>query len=107
MPQCEARAVKGISAPGWDVRFPDPVTRDLVVISLGSNPAPGTSRALRRIRERINAQKVVWIVPTHANGLAVLTEASQHADRVVWFRAGQDGIHPRSYAAIRLRIVTN
>ena len=105
MPKCEARAVKGMSAPGWDIRFPDPVTRDMVVISLGSNPAPGTSSALRRVRKRIHAQRIVWVVPVYANAPAVLKEAHRHADRIVWFSAGQDGIHPRSYAAIRFRIV--
>lgn len=80
------------------------LTADTVVISLGTNDHAGvnTERELRKMRIRVNAKRVVWIMPPcnkkfcKSNVNAIVTKiAREYGDIIVSTPYVQpDGIHP-------------
>lgn len=102
--QCETSyAEVGISSEAAAARW---AGKDFDVISLGSNDPlnPRLYRNLERIRMGTE-NHVIWIVPMHPRAAAIVRElARKWGDRVVEFRAGRDGIHPRSYSELRSRL---
>lgn len=70
-----------------------------VVISAGINDPPGS--CIESIRQRYAGAKVVWIVPARTAARAhVIALAAKYGDRSVYYRAGGDNTHPRSYPSV-------
>lgn len=77
-----------------------------VAISAGSNP-PARLRDMERIRAGLRARRVIWILPRNRRAAAVVRQvAVAHGDRTVEFVSGRDGIHPRSYYALKRIILS-
>jgi hypothetical protein len=74
---------------------------DKYIISLGSNNP--TSKQLKpdliKLRKKLSASTVVWIIP--ANTKTPLEVAKQFGDKTISFKAGKDGIHPKSYKVFK------
>jgi hypothetical protein len=77
---------------------------DYVIISAGSNnPRDGGLRTqLEGIRDKVDADKVVWIVPLNSSRAAGIVRdvAAEHNDSVQMFNRSRDGVHPRSYTGL-------
>lgn len=106
--QCVAYAKGGWNSWQWNREF---LTRqldaDTVIISLGSNDHPGvnTYQELKKLRTKVRAQKVYWILPAIKPGIqdTVRRIAREHRDLIVTIPALQpDGVHPswRGYKGI-------
>ena len=100
-PGCLTLARGGITSGGWYDRYPAPISAEVAIISLGTNDSAGdTLGALRAVRTRVTAGRVVWLRPpvTRRSVLeAVDLVAAEHGDRVHDIRAEArlgDGIHP-------------
>jgi hypothetical protein len=98
-PECAAVAVQGISSAAF-------VASDLArlkpartaIISLGGSDAPGTETAgsLRRLRQAVTAQRVIWLIPnaSQAVRLAVTTVAAEWHDSLIDTRPPMPGQAP-------------
>ena len=76
---------------------------DRVIVSAGSNDPPG--RCVEAIRaavvQRVRPSVIQWVVPAVPGARGhVLAVARSHGDWVLWFTAGRDHVHPRSYKEI-------
>jgi lysophospholipase L1-like esterase len=107
MPQCLSYASSGITSWHWDVTygFVSLTTATTVVISLGSNDGRNrkTVDALFAIRNRTDAGRVIWIVPTNASRESVIYVATKFGDKMIEIKSTQpDKIHPdgNGYKAI-------
>ena len=97
MPECGSSARVGIRASAVVGRVRQ---ADRVIVSAGSNDlrdSAGLRAALERVRAGAGGGVVVWVLPANGARQAVLSVARHHGDRTVSFRAGRDGVHPRSY----------
>mgnify|MGYP003342947090 CR=1 FL=1 len=101
MPQCEPRVKGGISSRGLNLSSgTTPLGARVVVISLGTNDAGiNTYYELLRLRGRVRADKVYWIVPPirPAAQNAVRTVAQHFGDKTITIshdKLSADGIHP-------------
>ena len=102
--RCEQLAVVGRTT-GMQAGIMKWVNRDLVVISLGSNDpmSPTLLQDLRRVRSRIVAERVVWLVPYHRHAAgAVYRVAEERRDRLVDLRLFEtrDKVHPLNYKEV-------
>ena len=76
------------------------INNRMVVISLGNNDSADmqTERELRKIRQRVRSQDVIWIMPSEKKPEAreaVLRVAMDRQDRILQIPSfSQDGIHP-------------
>lgn len=106
--ECVAYATGGINSHQWNKQYLNNRQNDfgaeVVVISLGTNDHPGvkTISELEKMRNRIKAQRVYWILPPcnavfckpHINQW-VLAIAQSHGDFVIKTDKLQpDKIHP-------------
>lgn len=86
------------------------VRGDLVVISMGSNDPmnPNLLRNLRMLRAKVNADRVVWVMPYHRYAAqAVQRVAHERGDGVVdlaGFKSG-DQVHPKNYVALAEKVM--
>jgi hypothetical protein len=108
---CDTSAVVGRNA-AQIAAHPLPAKRyRWVVISAGSNPMRRTrfgetvtidpTGSLGAMRLSVDAKCVIWIKPAHsAPGKTVERVAGAFGDKVVSFKAGKDGLHPKSYRAL-------
>jgi lysophospholipase L1-like esterase len=105
---CEMVAKGGINSWQFNKMYALPLTARTVIISMGSNDHKGvrTKEELIRIRERVTAKRVFWVLP-HGNLHApqnlpieqiqqwVREVAAQYGDSIIPIRNTQpDGIHP-------------
>lgn len=106
LPECARLAEVGLTTAGWFKRYGGVnayAPQDFVVISLGSNDGNLYAMAnLRRLRDQVTAKRVIWVLPAcnaqARRGIEHL--AAYHADAVVSFEPGHDGIHPWSYSLL-------
>lgn len=96
-PECHVEARVGVSAAAFHVAQ---TSADTVIISLGSNDWSDPTSALWKLRERIDAKRVVWIVPAIRWAAQVHRVADLYGDTTVTVMAGFDGVHPTSYRAL-------
>lgn len=81
------------------------------VISAGANDAdnPDLVDNLNAIRGRLNARRVVWLLPYNRDAAASISWVAQRwGDRVIdlsWARARRDGVHCMSYSWVARSIV--
>jgi len=101
-PACGVSAKVGASSAAIIPRIPK-VPLSWLVISAGSNDPtnPQLPVNLESMRARAEADRVVWVLPSHAVAAAIVRGvAERHGDNVVEFIAGRDRVHPRSYKAV-------
>jgi thiamine biosynthesis protein ThiC len=84
-------------------------SKDVVVISAGSNdPAnPNLKKNLEKIRSKVKANTVVWILPYNRKAAAaVISVANRHGDKYIDLVSVKtnDGVHPSSYRNLVKRI---
>ncbi len=109
--ECVALAIEGINSRAWNERFAQIQLRArAAVIALGTNDAVAVDSEshLRAVRERVQAQRVHWILPAQpAAARAVFRLAVEHGDAIVLVRhQGSDGIHPSRAGYARLATLT-
>jgi hypothetical protein len=97
LPECRTDAKVGIGSAAFAANRTANFSNDLVVISLGSNDgARDTTAELETVRDRVNARRVVWILPAVGARKSAWIVASMHGDEVldIWGHTGPDGVHP-------------
>lgn len=111
-PNCALYAKVGINSKQWNKNFTMlELNADTVVISLGTNDYQGidTERELNKLRSRVKAKKVYWIVPAIKPEIQEIVReiAIKHED---WFvripNLSRDGIHPTQKGYQKLGSVT-
>lgn len=85
------------------------VHRNVAVISAGSNDPlnPNLSKNLEKIRSKINASTVIWVLPYNRKAaMIVKSVANRHGDRYIDLASVKtnDGVHPSSYMSLVKRI---
>jgi lysophospholipase L1-like esterase len=100
-------AKSGINSAQWNINYRMmELNADTVVISLGSNDAGiDTEKELTKLRSRVKAKKVYWIVPAIKPKVQRIVEqiAYKNKDQIVKIPSlSRDGIHPtyRGYQKI-------
>jgi hypothetical protein len=101
-PECVVKATVGINSRVWNQTHPDQHMASTVIISLGSNDYRElkTLDELIKIRNRITADKVFWIVPVNSKIAREAVEAVVYKfkDRLITINnVSKDGIHPTTY----------
>ena len=84
-------------------------SKGVAVISAGSNDPhnPRLRSNLDRIRSKVTARKVVWILPYNRSAAAVVKAvAVQHGDGYIDLSGftTRDGIHPSSYQKVARKL---
>jgi len=78
------------------------------IVSAGSNDPynPNLRKNLEKIRSKLNScDKLVWIIPQNGKAAAVVRSvAAKHGDYTVSFKAGPDGVHPKSYSELANKV---
>lgn len=98
--ECVAYAKGGINSWQWNkTHGGKDLAAKTVIISLGSNDHRGvkTRYELERIRDRITADRVYWILPAIKPDIQEIVEdvANQHRDWIIRIpEVSKDGIHP-------------
>ena len=95
----EIHAVIGISscravslAPATHYRF--------VLLSAGTNDPPG--RCLEALREKVDADRVEWVVPVNRARWRVIAVAEAHHDKLLFYTPDKRAWpHPASYFNVR------
>lgn len=97
--ECVSYAKVGIAAENIFRIIPQQITAGDVVISLGSNNPNniGLRDELIRVRERVTADRVYWVLPNHPVARRTVIQVAQdYRDRMLdptpWM--GPDGVHP-------------
>lgn len=116
MPECQMLAKSGINSWQFNRMWPGDFRGHVVVVSLGSNDHAGVKTAdeLERLRARISAERVAWVLPggnLPASRVPIATIqgiiaalAAKYGDAVVPITGmSKDRIHPSAagYRAIR------
>ena len=68
---------------------------DFVLISAGTNDVPGP--CIEKIRARVNAGRVEWVVPVNGARKHVVRVALAHGDSLLYYKSGPNYPHPRRY----------
>ena len=98
-PDCVSYSKVGISSSAWNVKYSKSFESKIAIISLGSNDWSEkiTKNNLVKIRNRITANKVYWIMPNIKPKIkAVIRDvALAHGDEIVIIPSvSKDGVHP-------------
>lgn len=99
-PECVAYAKAGWNSWQWRRDYiKNDLSAKTVIISLGSNDHSGvrTIWELTRIREKVNADKVFWILPAIKPEIQEMVKVIAHdfKDTVITIpRLQKDGVHP-------------
>jgi lysophospholipase L1-like esterase len=100
-PEWVCHAYGGAKSKEWQERYPDPITADIAVISIGINDLKqayrpwNTKEIMRKIRNNITAGKVFWIVAV--GGETFIPEiANEFGDKLINcidYKLAGDGLH--------------
>jgi hypothetical protein len=99
-PECVSLSKGGINSHDWNKKNRDnPVAAKTVIISLGSNDHSGvrTLWELQQLRNRVNADKVYWIMPAikpHVQKMVELVAKDYNDVIIPITRLQKDGVHP-------------
>lgn len=103
-PGCIEMAKGGINSWQWNKMYGDNLSLEegrfkIVVISLGSNDHEGvrTKQELEKMRGKVKADKVFWIMPAIKPNIQSIVEEIAHrkGDSIIPItRLQKDGIHP-------------
>ncbi len=106
-PECVAYAKTSINSKQFNKEYPQEFSGKIVVISLGSNDHKyiKTEKELFKLRERVKAEKVYWILPagnSKASEIPIV-RIQEHVESVAemygdWIiripYLSKDGVHP-------------
>lgn len=106
-PECVAYAKSNINSWQFNKKYPQEFSGKIVVISLGSNDHKyiKTEKELFKLRERVQAEKVYWILPagnSKASEIPIV-RIQEHVENIAemygdWIiripSLSKDGIHP-------------
>lgn len=98
--ECHSHSVGGINSMNWNKKFSaKPLGATTVIISLGSNDYKGieTDTEIRRLRERVKADRVFWILPAIKPHIQAIVRkvARDNGDVVLPIKElSTDGVHP-------------
>jgi lysophospholipase L1-like esterase len=93
-PECAMNATVGITSRAFNSHV-GAIDADTVVISLGSNDSADPSAELSRLRAKVRARRVIWIVPAYRNSDAIRRLARSHQDSILEIPSlTSDHIHP-------------
>jgi lysophospholipase L1-like esterase len=99
-PECVALAKSGINSHDWNKKNAgNGIAARTVIISLGSNDTTHvrTIWELTQLRERVEADKVFWILPANKKDVREFVElvARDFGDTVLPIKSlSKDGVHP-------------
>jgi len=102
------QAVVGINSNDYSLRFQQDISANRVLISIGSNDSsdPRSESAMRRMRDRITAEQVTWLLSPNNIRTSDIAKriARERGDRIVEVRpfVGPDGVHPTTAGYHRL-----
>jgi hypothetical protein len=69
---------------------------ETALLSAGTNDPPG--RCVEKVRERVHARRVIWVVPVNGARSTVLRVANAHGDGLLYYTPSQRGWpHPARY----------
>ena len=100
LPSCTSYSVGGYNSQRWNQRFHDrPLTARNVIISLGTNDLKNvnTFDELQKIRQRVKADRVYWIMPPIKPAIQELVRrlAAEHGDVILPItQLSPDRVHP-------------
>lgn len=106
-PDCVVYATNGINTTQFNKKYPQEFSGKIVMISLGSNDHKyiKTEKELFKLRERVQAEKVYWILPagnSEASEVPIVriqehieSIAGMYGDWIIRIPSlSKDGIHP-------------
>ena len=99
-PECVAYARGGWNSWQWNRDYlKNNLSANTVIISLGSNDHEGvrTIWELQRLREKVNAQRVFWILPAIKPEIQEMVKiiARDYKDVILPIKSlSKDGVHP-------------
>jgi lysophospholipase L1-like esterase len=99
-PECKVLVQQGITSKGWNMsNVKSTLDANTVVISLGSNDYAqiDSLEELTKLRKRIHAEKVYWIMPAIKPDVQEIIEniAHQNSDWIIQIPyLSNDGVHP-------------
>ena len=98
---CTVRAHVGWSSSKI-VTLSNGVKAELCIISAGSNDPknPKLIVNLKKIRNNLDCNKVVWIKPINSTAANAVSAAKKGNDSVVSFTPSKDKVHPKSYSTL-------
>jgi hypothetical protein len=98
---CTVRAHVGWSSSKI-VTLSNGVKAELCIISAGSNDPknPKLIVNLKKIRNNLDCNKVVWIKPINPTAANAVLAAKKGNDSVVSFTPSKDKVHPKSYSTL-------
>ena len=101
LPTCETIAKVGLSS-SQVLASVKKVSKDLVVVSVGSNDPrnPELLRNVRALRAKLDAKYVIWLLPYDRSAAGAVREvASSYRDYLLDLRNydTNDGVHPKNY----------
>lgn len=99
LPKCVSYSKVGITTRKWNNDFSSKsLNSNIVIISLGSNDYKqiNTKDELLKLRQKVNAQRIVWILPNKASIRSIVEEvAIQNNDSVLpILHLSKDEVHP-------------
>ena len=99
-PECKVLVQQGITSKGWNMsNVKSTLDANTVVISLGSNDYAqiDSLEELTKLRKRIHAEKVYWIMPAIKPNIQEIIEniANQNGHWIIQIPyLSNDGVHP-------------
>jgi len=118
-PECVAYVKSGINSYQFNKKYPQTFSSKVVVISLGSNDHKHikTKKELFELRERVQAEKVYWILPAGNSKTSEIpvVRIQEHVESIAemygdWIiripSLSKDGIHPTSNGYKRIGEIT-
>lgn len=119
-PECVAYATSGINTTQFNKKYPQAFNGKIVVISLGSNDHKHikTEKELYKLRERIQAETVYWILPAGNSKTSEIpvVRIQEHVESIAgmfgdWIiripSLSKDGIHPTAKGYKKIGEITN
>ena len=91
---------------GWSsnkiITLSNGVKAELCIISAGSNDPknPKLIVNLKRIRNNVDCDKVVWIKPVNSTAAKAVFTAKNPSDSVISFTPSKDNVHPKNYRTL-------
>ena len=109
LPTCEVIAKVGLSS-SQVLASVKKVSKDLVVVSVGSNDPrnPELLRNVRALRAKLDAKYVIWLLPYDRSAAGVIEQvAGTYRDYLLDLRnySTNDGVHPKNYKELAKELV--
>jgi len=90
--ECVVHAQTGITTKAWNDKYPDILKAKQVIISLGSNDPSYNNKELNKVRTKVTADEVFWIVPANKPSNDISKE--YHDTNLKINKLSSDKVHP-------------